>query len=60
MDYVPAAEQVRRAAPTMIMVRNDDGLLNVPEALRDRKNKRTLRMVTLTKEDKLKAQLVLL
>jgi len=42
------------------MVRNDDGLLNVPEALWDKGNKRALRMVTLTKEDKLKAELMLL
>ncbi len=42
------------------MVRNDDGLLNVPEALRDKKQKRALRMATLTKEDKMKAQLMLI
>jgi hypothetical protein len=40
------------------MVRNDDGLLNIPEALRDKKSKRTIRMVTLTKEDKLRASLM--
>ena len=41
------------------MVNNADGLLDVPPALRDKKGKRSLRMVTLSKEDKLKAQLMM-
>jgi len=41
------------------MVSNADGLLDVPLALRDKKGKRSLKMVTLSKEDKLKAQLMM-
>jgi len=37
------------------MVPNDDGLLDVPEALIDKKAKRNIRMVVLNKEQKLRA-----
>ena len=41
-------------------VHNNDGLLDVPEALRDKGKKRSLRMITLSKEDKLKAQIMVM
>ena len=42
------------------MVRNDDGLLDIPESLINKKSKRSIRMVVLTKEQKLRAQLQLM
>ena len=59
-EYVPPLEHMRKAAPQNLMVSNSDGLLDVPLALRDKKGKRSLRMATLSKEDKLKAQLLLM
>ena len=59
-EYVPPIEHMRKAAPQNLMVSNSDGLLDVPLALRDKKGKRSLRMATLSKEDKLKAQLMLI
>ena len=59
-EYVPPIEHMRKVAPQNLMVSNADGLLDVPLALRDKKGKRSLRMATLSKEDKLKAQLMLM
>ncbi len=59
-DYVPPAEQLRKVVAPQLTVRNDDGLLDVPPALRDKHSKRSLRMATLSKEDKLQAQLVVM
>ena len=59
-EYVPPIEHMRKVAPQNLMVSNSDGLLDVPLALRDKKGKRSLRMATLSKEDKLKAQLMLM
>ena len=58
-DYVPPIEQVRKVAPAQVMVRNDDGLLDVPPALLDKKGKRALRMATLDKTSKLEAKLAM-
>jgi hypothetical protein len=41
------------------MVSNHDGLLDIPEALIPMKHGRTIKMVTLTAADKLKAKIVL-
>ncbi len=41
------------------MVHNDDGLLDIPLALQSKGTKRALRMATLSKEDKMKAQLMM-
>ncbi len=57
---MPPAEHIRKDVPQQVLVRNDDGLLDVPPALRDKHQKRSLRMATLSKEDKLQAQLMLL
>jgi hypothetical protein len=35
-DYVPPAEHLRKDVPQQVLVRNDDGLLDVPPALRDK------------------------
>ena len=53
-------EEVRKTAPQVLRVHNNDGLLNVPEALRDKAKKRSLRMITLSKEDRLRAQLMVM
>ena len=54
-DYVPSADQLKRQVPQTIFVHKNDGLLDVPEALREKGKKRAIRMATLTKEDRLKA-----
>ncbi len=60
MDYVPKAGDMRRYEQAQkIMVNNDDGLLDVPEALIPKKHGRTIKMVTLTAADKLKAKIML-
>ena len=60
-DYVPSMEHLRKVVPPQqLLIRNDDGLLDVPAALRDKHQKRSLRMATLTKEQKLEAQLIML
>jgi len=59
-EYVPAPNERRRNAPQVLQVHNNDGLLDVPEALLDKTKKRSLRMITLSKEDRLKAKLLLL
>ena len=60
-DYVPPMDHLRKVAPPQqLLIRNDDGLLDVPAALRDKHQKRSLRMATLSKEQKLEAQLMLL
>ena len=59
-EYVPAPEEVKRVQPMKLGVHNNDGLLDVPEALRDKGKKRSLRMITLSKEDKLKAQIMVM
>jgi hypothetical protein len=60
LDYVPVGNHLRREEPKVLMVHNNDGLLNIPEALRAKYGKgRTLRMVTLTKEEKIQAQVML-
>ena len=41
------------------MVSNHDGLLNVPEALIPKHHGRTIKMVTLTAADKLKAKIAI-
>jgi len=53
--YVPTQEQLRRDAVPPLRVHNNDGVLDVPEALRDKTKKRALRMITLTKEDRIEA-----
>jgi hypothetical protein len=60
LDYVPKAGDMRRYEQSQkIMVNNDDGLLDVPEALIPKKHGRTIKMVTLTAADKLKAKIML-
>lgn len=59
-DYVPPMEHLRKNAPQQLYVHNNDGLLDVPAALMDKHHKRSIRMVTLSKEDKIAAQLALL
>jgi len=59
-EYIPAPDELRRAVPQGLLVHNNDGLLDVPEALRDKSKKRALKMATLCKEDRLKAQLMLM
>jgi hypothetical protein len=59
-DYVPPMEHLRKNAPQQLYVHNNDGLLDVPAALMDKRHKRSIRMVTLSKEDKIAAQLALL
>jgi hypothetical protein len=59
-DYVPPIDQVRKVVPAQVLVRNDDGLLDVPLALMDKKHKRSLRMATLDKESRLRAKLMMI
>ncbi len=60
LDYVPKAGDMRRYEQAQkLMVNNDDGLLDVPEALIPKKHGRTIKMVTLTAADKLKAKILL-
>ena len=58
-DYVPPIDQLRKVVPAQVLVRNDDGLLDVPLALLDKKGKRALRMATLDKTSKLEAKLMM-
>jgi hypothetical protein len=53
-------EHLRKVVPQQLLINNHDGLLDVPAALRDKNMKRSLKMVTLTKEQRLQAELVLL
>ena len=59
-DYVPPIDQLRKVVPAQVLVRNDDGLLDVPLALLDKRGKRALRMATLDKASKLEAKLMLI
>ena len=59
LDYVPTSSQMRRVEEDTIMVHNDDGLLDVPAALMPNKKGRYLNLVMLSKEDKLKAKLMM-
>ena len=64
LDYMPQPEQLRRVVANQVMVHNNDGLLNIPEALMAKhgkggKNQKYLKMVTLTKEEKIQAKLAL-
>ena len=59
-EYVPAPHEIRKQVPQVLQVYNNDGLLDVPEALMEKGKKRSLRMITLSKEDKLKAQLLIM
>ncbi len=57
---MPKAADIRRFDQGQkILVNNDDGLLDVPEALIPKKKGRTIKMVTLTPADKLKAKIAL-
>ena len=58
--YVPPIDQVRKQPDVQLMIQNNDGLLDVPPALRDKHAKRFLKLATLSKQDKLKAELMLL
>lgn len=59
-DYVPPMEHLRKVVPQQLLINNHDGLLDVPAALRDKNMKRSLKMATLTKEQRLQAELALL
>ena len=60
LDYVPLAGDIRRYQQLdQIMVNNDDGLLDVPDALVPKKHGRSIKMVTLSAADKIKAKLVI-
>ena len=59
LDYMPTASFLRQVEQHFVLVQNDDGLLDIPLALILKKQGRTINMVTLTKEDKLKAKLML-
>jgi len=59
-EYVPAPHEIRKQVPQVLQVHNNDGLLDVPEALMEKGKKRSLRKITLSKEDKLKAQLLIM
>jgi hypothetical protein len=53
-DYVPAADQLKRNVPQQLLVHNNDGLLDIPEALRPKYGKgRSIKMATLSKKDKI-------
>lgn len=57
---MPKASDIRRYEQgDKIMVNNDDGLLDVPEALIPKKHGRIVKMVTLTAADKIKAKIAL-
>ena len=61
-EYVPTAAQMLKNPPEQIMVHNNDGLLNVPDklaALYNKKGTRCIQMVTLTKEEKIRAKMAL-
>jgi uncharacterized protein YcgL (UPF0745 family) len=46
--------------PQQLLVHNNDGLLDIPEALRPKYGKgRSIKMATLTKEEKIQAQVIL-
>ena len=61
MDYVPASNELRRIVPAQILVHNNDGLLNIPQALMPKAGgkQKYLRMVVLTKEEKIQAKIAL-
>ena len=61
-EYVPTAAKMLKNPPEQIMVHNNDGLLNVPDklaALYNKKGTRCIQMVTLTKEEKIRAKMAL-
>ena len=61
LDDVPAANEMRRIVPQQIMVHNTDGLLNIPQSLMPKAGgkQKYLRMVVLTKEEKIQAKIAL-
>ena len=61
-DYIPSAEQLQKNPLQKVLVHNNDGLLDIPAGIAaayEKKGARYIRMVTLTKEDKIKAQMAL-
>jgi len=61
-DYVPSLEELRKNVPQKLMVHNNDGLLDIPKgiaAIYNKKGARTIKMVTLSKEDRIRAQIML-
>ena len=61
-DYIPSREELLKNPPNRVMVHNNDGLLDIPQGLAShyqRKGNRYIKMVTLTKEDKIKGQIAL-
>ena len=59
LNYMPTASQLRQVEHNFVLVHNDDGILDIPPALMPKKQGRTLNMVMINKEDKLKAKLML-
>jgi len=60
-NYIPKVAEIKqKVAHVNAMLNNDDGVLSIPEgvaAIYSKKGGRTIQMVALTKEDKIKAQL---
>jgi hypothetical protein len=57
-DYMPTGKDLKRDPPQKIMVHNNDGLLTIPDALAAKhykKGSRSIRMATLTAEQKIQA-----
>ena len=61
-DYIPSSEELRKNPLDKVMVHNKDGLLDIPPGLAaqyDKKGSRYIKMVTLSKEAKIQAQIAL-
>jgi len=61
-DYIPSIEQLRKNPFSQVMVHNNDGLLDIPDgiaAIYNKKGGRCIKMVTLTKEQKIQAQIAI-
>ena len=62
-DYIPSREELLKNPPNRVMVHNNDGLLDIPSGLAAQYQKKGsghyIKMVTLTKEDKIRAQIIL-